>query len=154
MAEIVFRAPTPADITEVSENMRAADLAEIAAAGSPGPRQSAEQGVRRSVLCWTATVDGRVACILGVAPLRGLLDDMGVPWLLGTDLTEKHARALIRRSPAYIAQMLRAYPHLLNFVHARNTSSVRWLRRAGFTLQPAAPYGPHGELFHFFEMRA
>jgi hypothetical protein len=50
--------------------------------------------------------------------------------------------------------MLKAFPHLVNFVHAKNTTSVRWLRRLGFTLHEAVPYGALGEPFHPFELRA
>jgi hypothetical protein len=50
--------------------------------------------------------------------------------------------------------MLQVFPHLINFVHAENRTSVRWLRRLGFTVHPVMPYGRLGEPFHPFEMRA
>jgi hypothetical protein len=43
---------------------------------------------------------------------------------------------------------------LVNFVHAENTTSVRWLRRLGFTVHEAQAFGALGEPFHPFEMRA
>ena len=74
--------------------------------------------------------------------------------MLGTPLLDQHARVLVRLTPVYIGRMLGAFPHLLNYVHAGNTTSVRWLRRLGFTLAEPQPYGARGELFHQFEMRA
>lgn len=134
--------------------MRAADKAEVHAAGHSDLQAVVALGVRRSVLCWAVTVDGALACIVGVAPLgRTLLADTGVPWLLGTDVLAKNKRPLMRLAPPYIDQMLRAYPRLVNFVHADNVSAVSWLGRLKFEVAPAAPYGPHGALFHRFEMR-
>jgi len=83
-----------------------------------------------------------------------MLTGLGSPWMLGTPELDRHSRVLVRRTPEYIGRMLNAFPHLVNFVHAKNTTSVRWLRRLGFTLHDARPYGALGEPFHFFEMRA
>lgn len=74
--------------------------------------------------------------------------------MLGTPLLDTQARVLVRETPRYIGAMLEVFPHLLNFVHAQNRTSVHWLRRLGFTLHDAVPYGSQGALFHPFEMRA
>ncbi len=109
--------------------------------------------VRRSVLCWTGLVDGELAAIIGVAPIN-MLSGIGSPWMLGTPVLDRHSRVLVRLTPAYIARMQSAFPHLANFVHVDNRTSVRWLCRLGFTLHEAVPYGANGELFFPFEMRA
>jgi hypothetical protein len=41
---------------------------------------------------------------------------------------------------------------LENVVDARNTKSIRWLRRMGFEVLPAAPLGVEGRPFHLFVM--
>jgi hypothetical protein len=105
------------------------------------------------VLCWSGFVDGELAAILGVAPIN-MLTGIGSPWMLGTPVLDRHQRVLVRSTPEYIGRMLKAFPHLVNFVHAQNTTSVRWLRRLGFSLDEAAPFGALGEPFHRFEMRA
>ena len=92
--------------------------------------------------------------MFGVTPLDSLLGERGAPWALGTDLVTQHQRAFIRHAPQYIEKMLAAFSHLLNFVHAENDAAVRWLRRTGFELHPAKEHGPHGEMFHLFEMKA
>lgn len=105
------------------------------------------------MLCWTAFIDGQLAAILGVAPLS-VVSGLGSPWMLGTPVLDASSRILVRKTPEYIAQMLKAFPHLVNFVHVENTTSVRWLRRLGFTVHEARPFGALGEPFHPFEMRA
>lgn len=147
-------APTAAHVAELAANLRRQDVDELRALGHEDMAAPIREGITHSTWCHTALVDGRVASIFGVAPMGGLLDARGVPWMLGTDLVTQNRRALARLAPGYIRAMLRDYPHLINIVHAKNTVAVRWLRRAGFVLRPAEPRGPHGEpLFHIFEMR-
>lgn len=153
MAEVLIRPTEPGDAARLFSNLRKSDLAECQAYGQPDIAAGIEASVRRSVLCWTGLVDGELAAILGVAPVN-ILNGLGSPWMLGTPVLDRHQRVLVRSTPEYIGRMLKAFPHLVNFVHAHNTTSVRWLRRLGFTLHEAVPYGPLGEPFHPFEMRA
>lgn len=151
MAEIVIRPAETGDAALLAANLRACDREELQAVGYWDALAPIADSVRTSALCWTALADGELACIIGVAPLD---ERTGAPWMLGTPLLDAHARVLVRKTPEYIARMLGAFPHLLNFVHAENTTSVHWLRRLGFTLHAATPYGARGEMFHQFEMRA
>lgn len=152
MADVLIRPTQPGDTDTLFENLRSADLAECLAYGDRDIRESLRGSAARSMLCWTAFVDGEMAAIIGCAPIS-VLSGIGSPWMLGTPVLDRHSRILVRRTPEYIARMLRAFPHLVNFVHAKNTTSVRWLRRLGFTLHDAVPYGARGELFLPFEMK-
>ena len=153
MADVLIRPTEPGDAARLFANLRASDLAECRAYGDPDIAASIASCVDCSVLCWTGLVDGELAAILGVAPIN-MLAGIGSPWMLGTPVLDRHQRILVRMTPEYISRMLKAFPHLVNYVHAKNTTSVRWLRRLGFTLHEAVPYGPLGEPFHPFEMRA
>lgn len=133
--------------------MREADRAEALALGVL-PGRALRDSVARSAITWVAWDDEEPVALLGVIPQSSLLGERGVPWMIGSDRAPLHRRALIAAAPAYIGEMLAAYSHLLNFVHADNHAAVRWLRRVGFTVQAAAPYGPRGAMFHRFEMHA
>lgn len=152
MADVVVRATTDADIVTLAANMRRQDVAEVHACGHYDLEQVVRLSVRSSVLCATGEVDGALACIFGVSSIS-LLGGVGSPWLLGTPVLARSGRVLQRRAPAYIAEMLQVFPHLTNRVHARNTVSVVWLRRLGFTLHPVQAHPVTGEMFHPFEMR-
>jgi hypothetical protein len=153
VADVLIRPSEPGDAVQLHANLRPADRAECDAYGHDDLAASLESNIRRSVLCWTGLVDGELAAVIGVTPIN-LLAGVGSPWMLGTPVLDRHQRVLIRRTPDYIASMLQVFPHLVNFVHARNLTSVRWLARLGFAVYPPVPYGPRGELFHPFEMRA
>jgi hypothetical protein len=153
VADVLIRPTEPGDAHTLYQNLRLPDLVECQAYGRADIQAGIESSVRRSVLCWTGLVDGELAAIIGVAPID-MLAGVGSPWMLGTPVLDRHSRVLVRRTPDYIGRMLNAFPHLVNFVHAKNTTSVRWLRRLGFTLHEAVPYGALGEPFHPFEMKA
>ena len=152
MKRAIFRQAEPGDIAYIAANLRQADRDELrAACGDLPVRDILADALARSTLCWTATTeDGVPLCLFGVAPIS-LMSDTGSPWLLGTDPV--YYRAIAREGRDYVQQMLAVYPHLLNFVDARNTRSVRWLARIGFQIHPAVPYGAAGLPFHPFEMR-
>lgn len=152
MADVLIRPTIPADVDALIANLRPSDYAECLAYGKPDIAAGIVASVNRSLMCWTGLVDGEVAAIIGVSPLS-VLGGVGSPWMLGTPVLDRHARILVRKTPDYIDRMLAAFPHLINFVHAKNTTSVRWLRRLGFTLHAAQPHGPLGEPFHLFEMK-
>jgi hypothetical protein len=151
---VEVRAPRDGDAEALAAGMRAQDIAELEAVGRPDLVAVVRESIAVSTWCWTVTVDGELAAILGVTRHGTVLAPIGVPWMLGTELVRQHRRCLARLTPQYIDQMLQVAPHLLNYVHARNTVAVRWLKRTGFRLHPARPHGPFGEPFHLFEMRA
>jgi hypothetical protein len=107
-----------------------------------------------SSLCWTGiTKDREPVCFFGVPPFS-LLGDIGRPWMLGTDKAHQFPRVLVVEGRRYVERMLGLYPHLVNYVDARNTRSVRWLARLGFTVHAPHPHGEAGLPFHRFELRA
>lgn len=153
MADVLIRPTLPGDAAALAANLRPSDLAECQAYGRGDIAAGVISSANRSMLCWTAFIDGELAAILGCAPIS-VVSGIGSPWMLGTPVLDRHSRVLVRETPEYIGKMLNAFPHLVNFVHAKNTTSMRWLRRLGFTLHAAQPYGALGEPFHPFEMRA
>lgn len=153
MADVLVRAATTEDVLALANRLRPADLEEVIAYGVDDVHAAIAQSYRLSLHCWAGLVDDDLACVFGVTPVS-MISGIGSPWMLGTPTLVKHGRVLVRETPRYIHAMLKAFPILQNHVHARNTVSVRWLRRLGFVLGPAEPFGPYGEPFHPFEMRA
>jgi len=153
VGKITYARATLADAAEMEGCLRAADIAELEAAGLE-VNGSVVTSVRVSLWAVTARVDGAMVCVFGVAPLAGsLLADTGVPWMLGSNLVRRHHWSLIKESRHYIAAMNEQFDTLLNYVHTENVESVRWLKRMGFTLDEAKPHGPSGALFHRFEVK-
>lgn len=153
MAKVIFRPVESGDVGYIAAHLREADRQEIAATRpNADPADVIANAVLRSSHTWVAA-NGSPIAIFGVAPVS-LLGSIGSPWLLATDEAFKHPRTLVVAGRRYISTMRALYSKLFNYVDARNDKSIRWLRRIGFTVLPAVPYGVEGELFHRFEMGA
>ena len=131
---------------------RKADEVECRAMSGRSALEAAQDSVQHSDPGWAGLVDGTCVCVFGAAP--SLVEDAGVPWLLGSRELDDLPLSLARRSRKYIRQMLDSYPYLYNLVDARHEASLRWLKWCGFrVIEPPEPRGRNGELFHYFEMR-
>lgn len=151
MAE--FRPASLRAIAMLERDLRPADVAELdAAQGRPIGDVVVESYMQSpEVWAWWSDDDELIA-VFGYVPLGPILTTMAAPWMLGTPLVERHAGALIRSTRHYVAAWRERYPLLVNFVDARNTASIRYLRRVGFTLDEPAPFGAAGLPFHRFHM--
>ena len=77
---------------------------------------------------------------------------VGVPWLISTIHVEQHPREFLRVCRPAVMEMLERHQQLLNYVDARNTVAIRWLRWLGFKFGDAVPYGHAGLPFFQFGM--
>lgn len=139
-------------IQELADNLRDADREEMRALGHTNTMEIITESVAASGKAWAGLVDGKLALIAGIAP-HPEYADIGIPWMLGTDLLVANAMHFMRNNRIYMRQMLQGFAHLVNVVDARNTVSIAWLTKLGFTINKAAPFGPYNKLFHVFEMR-
>jgi hypothetical protein len=141
---------THQDAQALYASLRASDLRECLAYGQADVLEGIVESVAASQgFCFSAREEGELLAVFGVGELT---EKTGSPWMLGTTLLDRRPRVLQSLAAPIVNLMLELYPHLLNFVHVRNTRSVRWLAHLGFTIHDPEPYGHAGELFHRFEM--
>lgn len=142
---------TVEDVAEILPIVRQADIDEISEAlGIPMDRALIE-AVTGSLNARKIVVDGLIVAVFGDATYS-ILGSVGVPWLISTVHVEKHARAFLKVCKPEVMGMLTRHRHLMNYVDARNTAAIRWLKWLGFTFAPAAPYGARRFQFHQFTM--
>lgn len=144
---LTYRKATMLDALIVGENLREADRIEIGYTTARNPVVAVRDSWACSDMSEVAVEDGQPICIWGVAKLN---DRLGIPWMLGTDAMLRHSRPLVARARPWVDQQCLKYKALMNYVHAGNTKSIRWLKALGFIVDPAEPYGAHGKPFHKF----
>ena len=115
----------------VAENIRDADRDEIAANSGQTPLEALITGFSTSDVPFTIVGDGVPAGIFGAGPA---MPGVGMIWLLGTDLLLKNTTRFLRESRFWLDQCARPYDMMFNFVDARNTVHIRWIKWLGFTL--------------------
>ncbi len=153
--DVRMRWPTEADVAELAANMRPSDAEEVLASGGFTPLEAVEVSVRGSSHAATLLIDGRVACIFGVAPLTGGEPEtalgrplVGSVWLLSTGVVDAYPKVFLSLSKRVLPQLLDIYPCLFQAVDARYTRALQWLERIGFEIQDPLPYGHAGLPFH------
>ena len=148
---VKFGPPTQEAIQFIADNMREEDIIEVWASGRHTPIEALEMSIKNSRKIVIVYADDVPLAALGIVS-RDFLSGVGVPWLLSADQALKHKRQFLELSPPVIEEMLDMCPKLINYVHAENRLSIRWLKWLGFTIEDAKPTGPGGELFHRFTM--
>ena len=141
----------PLDLRTVARRMRRADRDEVWKASGMTPVEALSYSLRKSSAAWTVFIDGRAEAIFGVGAIS-ILAGVGAPWLLGTDVIERHAAGFLRGSIEWRDQLLRHYPILRNLVDVDNRVSLRWLRWLGFSIFD--PISLRGHEFRPFELRS
>jgi hypothetical protein len=150
--KVTVRAIMPGDAEELFKNLRPADRDELMAM-SGEVYFSIKWSIMSSRYSWAFEVDGELACLLGIVE-GSLISRFGIPWMLGTTVLDKNVGVLIRHSRKYYEEVKGKYPHLVNFVDARNTKSIRWLKWLGFEFGEARDMGVANVPFYRFELRS
>jgi len=144
---VKWGAATVEAVNHIARGLRPEDVREVWASHRLTPMEAvvfswAESRIVRAV----ETDEGVPVALTGVVGDR--------IWLLGTrELTATPRRRfqLCREGRQWVEYLLQETGVVLrNDVYAKNVASVAWLKRLGFTVDPARPLGDSCELFHHF----
>lgn len=127
--------------------MREIDKLECRAVGKT-PKQALVQCLDRSSLIWTGEVESRPEAMFGVIP-GSVLDGIGHPWLLGTDLAREQRRAFAELAQGYLDRIQQRFPRLENYIATENLIGRAWLRRCGFDFDSEPVYHNGIEMLRF-----
>lgn len=138
-------------IPHVANNMREADLDELAATGTRDPHRALTMGFEMSKpSCYTFVMDDLPVSMFGVAPLEGH-PAWGSIWMLGTDdVTDKCSFHFLRWSKRFLPNLLEPYDMVCNIVDARNTVHIKWIQWLGFKFLRPITFGPENRTFWEF----
>ena len=151
MSGIQFVRPTLAKVESIALDMRQADADEVWASNHHRPLESLVKGWGVSDFTVIAECHGEPLVMIGLVK-RDVLTGSGVVWMLGTNGALKYRREFLCQTKPVINEMLTICPRLCNMVHSKNTSSIRWLKWLGFTIDEPIVHGPDDELFHRFHL--
>jgi len=128
--------------------MRGDDRAEVAASHGHQPLEALRASLGMSPGALALLIDGKVACIWGVAPIN-ILTGFGAIWLLTGTLVDRYPKLFLKTCKQELPKLTSRWPQLLNFIDARYGKALRWARWAGFEVKPVPePFGVAGHLFH------
>ncbi len=148
-----YIAATARDIAHLAAHLRQSDINEMTA--KHGDNVDVLEVIRMSIFLTpnakirVSDTTGEAIAALGIAPLDSH-KGIGLPWMVGTDAVGEYPAAFIIEGREFVERGLHHFKMLENYVDARNLKSISWLRKIGFTIHPAEPFGEKGELFHRF----
>lgn len=142
--------PSVADhVSRIAPRLREADRQEVIAASGRTPEEVLAVGLQGDVCLTWLNAEGDPIAIGGVA--RTNVEGAGAVWLLATPEIEAQRFAFLRNVGAYLEALHTVYPVLFNYVDARNTLHIRWLRWMGFTfINLHDSWGVEGRPFYEF----
>ena len=135
----------------IASTMREEDAAEVWAYNRSTPLRALEDSVKVSDFVTVVLHDGLPISMLGLRT-RGIISDVGVPWLLSSSEVLKHKGLFLKLFPSVVEDMLRIRPRLENYVHVNNSTSIRWLSWAGFEFDEPIVMPFTDEKFQRFHM--
>tara|TARA_R100000655_G_scaffold96626_1_gene139201 strand:+ start:1170 stop:1640 length:471 start_codon:yes stop_codon:yes gene_type:complete len=138
-------------IPYVAENLRNADLDELAATGTVDPYKALTNGFEMSKpSCYTFVMNDLPVSMFGVAPFEWQ-PNSGSIWMLGTnDVTDKCSFHFLRWSKRFLPKLLEPYDMVCNIVDARNTVHIEWIKWLGFKFLRPIKFGPQNLTFWEF----
>ena len=122
-----FNLTTEEDISKLVDAIREDDAAEVDALSAKSLEISIRDSVKGSEEAWTATFNGEVLCIFGIAKFN-LLSEEACPWLMTARGIEKHRKAFLTGTKVTLDYWKARYPVLINYVDARYTRALRWAK--------------------------
>lgn len=142
-------------VKHVARHLRSADFDELSATTEIAPYDCALKSCRMSSRKWIIIKsEGALnipLAVFGVVP-HSEIKTVGVPWMVATRELDHCGMYLMKNTKKYIDIMLKMFRYLFNYVDARNTNSINWLKRCGFEFEPAVPYGCKKMPFYQFHM--
>lgn len=144
-----WKLASPEDVADVASRLREADKQEgWAALGvDPALYLTAFSDLNRTWVIFNA--EGENVALAGVSPMDE--PDLGQVWMVATDQLLNHQKEFLKHTRPFIDQLHESYPLLFNWVDARNTVHIKWLKWCGFTfINRHEKWGPQGLPFYTF----
>jgi hypothetical protein len=138
--KVIVRDAEAGDIGSLALTMRRADREEIWAQSRSAPEESLKYAFEHSELALTVIHDGKIAAMFGIVPIS-LISNRAIIWLLSSEEVPKMGLTFAKYSRPFIKMFLNLYPVLENWVDARYTKALSWLKFCGFTVEAAEPIG-------------
>jgi hypothetical protein len=151
--KLQYTKPTWKEAVKVATKMRKADREEVMASNKHSPIEAIEKGLDKSHFSACVVLNGTPCAIFGLIKVSPLLEK-GVPWFLGTDELFKVPKMMVKEGRKTVEEMLLHCSYLENYVHCKNTKSIKWLRMLGFELEKPQVYGVMSEQFMKFHRSA
>tara|TARA_R110002020_G_scaffold433917_1_gene644029 strand:+ start:319 stop:804 length:486 start_codon:yes stop_codon:yes gene_type:complete len=131
LPKVSIRKATIDDAFYLSSRLRKADLDEIEANSNREPTECLIEGLHTSQNCMVGVYNDTPFIMFGA---RKVTKNVGCVWALGSDDLLKAKVGFLRLSKSSLSLLHEDFPFLFNYVDARNTVHIRWIKWLGFKI--------------------
>tara|TARA_Y100000310_G_C20400329_1_gene677100 strand:+ start:312 stop:767 length:456 start_codon:yes stop_codon:yes gene_type:complete len=124
---------------EIRDELKALRYGDIA--------QRVENIIAQANEAWSAFDDEGLICIFGIQRFS-LVSDKGAPWLLTTKRVKKHKRNFLKGAQITLDYWFKRYTVLENYIPTGFNHLLKWVKWAGFTVDPPVYQSMTGCLMH------
>jgi hypothetical protein len=135
--------PLPCELMELSTRLKHDDVEELKAATGRTAEDVMTDIAANGYNAMGAYIDGRLEVVFGVNSV-GYPEGMASVWMLSSDTLYQHAKTLMQMTRPWLDDQQAKHGMLFNFVDARATRSLNWLKRVGFDFTPIDSHGVFG----------
>lgn len=147
--KILIRKSIPSDTVFLANRLCQGDVDEIWATHHLTPKEGLEISFNRSLISLTVESNEEIICMLGICP-DNLIDTKAMIWMVASTNFKKIGIPFLWKSRDFVTAFLQSYKKLYNYVDARHSDSLRWLKFIGAKIEEPKPYGIDGLPFHYF----
>ena len=128
-----FRAAKADDVYVLYPNIREVDVEEVKATIGLDINDGLMASYLTSDETFTMVADD--SDLLGMFGISKTADPMiSVVWMLCTERLQKYSKTFIKLSKQWVIEQNKKHSILMNYVDARNITSIKWLKHLGFVL--------------------
>lgn len=143
-----LRSASPEDLVALAPNLREADKDEILGlTGLPPEAVLSLRDEQEEAYVGGVIESPKPELALGFVPIT---EGAATVWMVSTDVMFDHPQRFAAVTKAAMHEAFKKYPLLTNFIDARNTRHIEWLKWLGFKLIRQVPLGPHNLPFYEF----
>lgn len=124
-----YRPTIKTDLEPLAAILREADKKEVRASSGKNPIEALTFCFEVSEECNSIIHNDKVIGMFGCSRIN---EDMGSPWLLGSDHIPEIKRAVLTVSKQWVEDKQKEYKILLNYIDKRNRYAFNWLKYLGF----------------------
>jgi len=152
---ITIKKSTEKDLAHfITVGLRASDVLEQKrmSGGKTEQDQAVNDSFYLSENKWTAFFNEAPVGIFGLVPHPNIMSSTAVLWFVATEEAESNKMMFLKASIDSMEKIKASgFSRIWNYVDAKNTKSVKWLKYLGFKLSPTV-YSINGNPFYHFSM--
>jgi len=106
------------------------EITDIAIRAGITPLKALWSNYRKSIICKSVFIDGRLCAIFGLS--GAIFCDTGMPWICMTPETQEHPFRVAFRFRQELKKMLDLFPVLEDYIEETNEKGIRFLELMNF----------------------